>query len=191
MGYYTSTYSTNIFLDKKHFDAVYQKMCELNDFHDIKRGGSFGNNNDKVEGDRYPRDKWFSWMDYNYPETCPDMNSILVQLGFDVTYDKDGNLIDLGYYNKTGSEDYFMSCFSGFVNDGDYIEWKGEENEDFYRFFFENGKMLKQQGSMSVSYDVIEPDVYNFGEPSESDRLFAKWKENFKLEQEAAKSSDN
>ena len=59
MGYYTSTQDTKIFLDKKHFDAVYQKMCQLNDFHDLKRGGSFGNNNDKVEGDRYPRKRTF------------------------------------------------------------------------------------------------------------------------------------
>lgn len=179
MGYYTSTYRTNIFLDKKHFDAVYKKMCELNDFHDLKRGGSFGSNNDPVETDRYPRNKWFSWMDYNYPETCRDMKAILIQLGFSLEFDENGNLIGLDYYDKTGAEDYFISCFAGFVDDGNYIEWKGEENEDYYRFIFRDGKMLKQQGSVSIDYDACEPDVYIFGEPTASDKASIEWWKEF------------
>lgn len=183
MGYYIQTTDTNLFLDKKHFDEVYKKMCELNDFHELKRGGSFGANNDNVEGDRYPRDKWFSWMDYNYPETCEDMNSILVMLGFDVSYDKDGNLVDLSYYNKNGAEDYFLSCFAGFVNDESSISWKGEESEDYYRYFFKDGKMIYQRGEMTLDYTNYE-EVYNFGELSRSDKAAAEWMEKFKAEKQ-------
>jgi hypothetical protein len=40
MGYYIGTEDVNIFLDKKHFDDVYKRMCEINDYDDLKRGGS-------------------------------------------------------------------------------------------------------------------------------------------------------
>jgi serine/threonine protein kinase len=108
MGYFVGTEEVNIFLDKKHFEDVYKKMCELNDYDDLKRGGQFGSNDDPVEGDKYNRNKWFSWMPYNYPETCPDMESILQALGIEFTLDDNGNLTNLGYWDKTGSEDYFL-----------------------------------------------------------------------------------
>lgn len=190
MGYYIETHDQNIFLDKKHFEDVYKKMCELNDYHDLKSGGSYGNNNDAVEGDRYPRDKWFAWMAYNYPEIYSDMHSILEALGFDVEYDADGNLINLSYWNKTGSEDYFFSCFAGFVKDGNFICIKGEESEDYYRYFFKDGKMIKQYGTMIVSYET-DGETYEFGQPSESDKAFAEWKKNLNAAREAEKAENN
>lgn len=189
MGYYTDITETQIFLDKKHFDAVYEKMCKLNDYDELKRGGSFGANNDPKEGERYNSTKWFSWMDYNYPETCANMHAILIQLGFNVSYDLEGNLIDLGYSDKTGAEDYFLSCFAGYVQDGNYIEWKGEENSDYYRFFYENGKMFYQRGEMSVDYDNISSEEYVFGQMSSSDLAMAEFTKKLQEEREAAQKA--
>jgi hypothetical protein len=177
MGYYVGIEDTNIFIDKKDFNEVYKKMCELNDYHDLKRGGSFGANSDAVEGDRYPRNKWFSWMDYNYPEIYSDMASILEALGIEIYYDNDGNLIGLLYNDKTGSEDYFFSCFAGFVKDESYICMKGEENEDYYRYIFKGGKMYLQRAEVIVKYDEENEEVYEFGKMSVSDTALAKWKE--------------
>lgn len=167
MGYYVTLEESDIFIDKKHFDAIYQKMCDLNDFHELKRGGSYGGNNDKVEGDRYPRDKWFSWMDYNYPETCSNMFEILQALGFEWTLDKDGNLVNLAYYDKTGNEEYFLQCFAGYTRDGDYLSFKGEENDDYFRFVFHSGAMSRWHGEVEI--DWIPSEVYEFGKLTEAD----------------------
>lgn len=183
MGYYTSTNDVNIFLDKKHFEDVYKKMCELNDYHDLKRGGSFGVNNDQVEGERYPSNKWFSWMPHNYPETLLSMDAILAELGFDTEYDKDGNLIYLSYNNKTGNEDYFLQCFAGYIKDGSYIGFKGEEDEDYYRFVFEDGKMLMQRGEVSIRYETDE--VYEFGKMNANDVASKIWMDKYRAEKEA------
>lgn len=185
MGYYIGTEDVNIFLDKKYFDDVYKKMCELNDFHELKRGGSFGANTDEVEGDRYPRNKWFSWMEYNYPEIYSDMNSILIALGFDVEYDKEGNLVGLGYWDKSGSEDYFFSCFAGFVKDGSFINMKGEESEDYYRYIFKDGKMIHQGADVVIKYNEVDEEVYEFGKPSSSDLHIIEWGKN--LQEQSAK----
>lgn len=184
MGYYIGTEDVNIFLDKKHFEDVYKKMCELNDYHDLKRGGSFGANTDAVEGDKYPRNKWFSWMEYNYPEIYSDMDSILKSLGFEIEYDKDGNLVGLGYWDKSGNEDYFFSCFAGFVKDGSYINMKGEETEDYYRYIFKDGKMIHQGAEMTIRYLEDDEEVYEFGKMSLKDTSFAKWKEQLDKQRE-------
>lgn len=184
MGYYIGTGDVEIFLDKKHFEDVYKKMCELNDFHELKRGGSFGANTDEVEGDRYPRNKWFSWMEYNYPEIYSDMKSILVALGFEIEYDKDGNLVGLGYYDKSGNEDYFLSCFAGYVKDGSYIEWKGEETDDYFRYIFKDGKMIHQKAEMTLNYSDADSEVYEFGKPNSDDLFMEQWRKN-RLEEEA------
>lgn len=167
MGYYVNTEEVDIFVDKKHFDAIYKKMCELNDFHELKRGGSFGGNNDNVEGERYPRDKWFSWMEYNYPETCNNMFDILQQLGFEWELDEDGNLIDLSYYSKVGNEEYFLQCFAGYTRDGDYLSFKGEESDDYFRFVFFEDEMSRWHGDLKITWEPAE--VYDFGKPTGSD----------------------
>lgn len=182
MGYYVTLEESNIFIEKKHFDAIYQKMCDLNDFHELKRGGGFGMNNDPVEGDRYPRDKWFSWMDYNYPETCSNMFEILQALGFEWTLDKDGNLINLSYYDKTGNEEYFLQCFAGYTRDGDYLSFRGEENDDYFRFVFHSGAMSRWHGQLEI--DWIPAEVYEFGKLTEADAKTKIWVEEFRKNRE-------
>ena len=185
MGYYTSITDSVLLVKQEDFDKVYQKMCELNDYHDLKRGGSFGSNNDNVEGERYPRDKWFSWMDYNYPETCKDLSMILGQIGFDIHYNEDGNLVGLSYCNKTGNEDYFLSCFAGFTPSGSFIEFKGESDDDFYRFLFDKDVMIKQQAEVIINYDGGE--AYEFGKLSQADEASKRWREHWAKELEEKK----
>jgi hypothetical protein len=185
MGYYITTIDSEIFLDKKHFEDVYKKMCELNDFDDLKRGGMSGNKDEDGSKERYNKEKWFSWMEYNYPEIYSDMNSIWVALGFETNYDEDGNLIYLHYGDKTGSEDYFLSCLAGFVKEGSYVEFKGEEDGDYYQYVFTNGKMLHKRGVMTIDYDRLEPETYEFGKMSNSDLELAEWSKKWKAEREA------
>lgn len=190
MGYYVTLEESNIFIDKKHFDAIYQKMCDLNDFHELKRGGSFGGNNDNIEGERYPRDKWFSWMEHNYPETCNNMFDILQELGFEWDLDENGNLINLSYYNKTGNEEYFLQCFAGYTRDGDYLSYKGEENDDYFRFVFFEGVMSRWHGIVKITWEPAE--VYEFGKLTEADAKAKIWAEEYKkkLEREKLEASN-
>lgn len=171
MGYYVRTIDSKVFLDKKHFDDVYKKLCELNDYDDLKRGGSHGGNQEIDTSDRYNKTKWFSWMDYNYPQTCENMHAILTQVGFDCEYDDQGNLVELDYPdNKTGNEDYFLCCLAGYIQDGSFITFKGEEDDDYYRFIFEDGYMYRQYGKVEIVYD--KGDKYEFGKLSVQDSYF-------------------
>ena len=185
MGYYVTTIDSDLFLEKKNFEDVYKKMCELNDFDELKRGGMIGNKDEDGSKERYNKNAWFSWMEYNYPEIYSDMASILLAIGFEIGYDEDGNLNSLHYNDKAGSEDYFLSCFAGFVKEGSFIEWKGEEDGDYYQHVFTNGKMLLKRGEMSIDYDKHEAEAYEFGKMSKSDTELAEWSKRWKAEREA------
>jgi hypothetical protein len=177
MGYYTNLVDSNIFVKKENFQSIYEKMCELNNYDELKRGRSFGIENDDQKDDKWNPNKWFSWMPYDYPDHYKTMDEILVNVGFETTYDKDGNLIGLGYYNKTGNEDYFLECFAGYVEDGNYVQFKGEEDTDYYRFVFSNGRMIRQVGNVSIKWE--HEHVYEFGKMSDHDQAMAKWRDEF------------
>lgn len=178
MGYYVSTVDTNIFLDKKYFKHVYEKMCALNDFDELKRGGCYGGTSEQTG--KYNPNKWFSWMDYNYPETCLTMSDILHQIGFDLSFDDDGNLIGLSYDNKTGNEEYFLACFAPFMRDKSYIEFRGEDADDLYRFYYVNDKCYLQRAQVSYNYEYSEE--LQFAKMTESDKSIQKMMEKYKTE---------
>lgn len=177
MGYYVMTTDVDIFLHKKYFHDVYKKMCKLNDYDELKRGGTHPRNEEYTT--RYNPNVWFSWMEYNYPETCKDMFEILTQVGFSWALDDDGNLVDLRYENnKTGNEDYFLMCFAEYINDGSYITFQGEENYDTYRYVYDSGKMHYYIGEIDIRW--IHRDVYDFGKLSKSDQELKQLSEAFK-----------
>lgn len=139
MGYYVDITECQIFIKKEDFDSCYKAMCELNKLDDLKTGGSWSS-------DGKHNEKWFSWMDKNYPDKCKTMEDILYELGFEaLAFDNDGNLVDLCYNNKIGSEDLFFNSISPWVKSGSYINWVGEDNST-WQYSFNNGSMSVKTG---------------------------------------------
>jgi len=148
MGYYVSITNQNFFVPKENFDAAYKAMCALNDRDDLKSGGSWGGNgitsdSPRPEGMTYHPAKWFSWMPANYPAVCKDFLSILKEMGFEYDLDDSGNLGLVHYDNKTGAEGHFFEAIAPFVQDGSFIEWRGEDGSE-YRWLFTNGTCSEQ-----------------------------------------------
>lgn len=146
MGYYVDIDECNIFIDKNHFNDCYKAMCALNDHDDLKNGGSYGGEIDgksqRPEGLNYRPAKWFSWMDANYPETCPTFTNILHSLGFDPSFDEEGNLIYLRYSSKIGQEELFFNTIAEYIRPGSFITWRGEDG-DMWQWYFD--KTLKHR----------------------------------------------
>ena len=111
-------------LPHKHANLAYWRMCDLNKNDDLKRGGSSTG------------EKWFSWMDANYPETCKTDLDVLVELGFDVEEGDEG-LVIYAYDNKSGQEELFLEAISDLLRTVDnknsslnkpFIVWRGEDD---------------------------------------------------------------
>jgi hypothetical protein len=145
MGYYVDIFDQNFTLKKEHHEAAFKKVCELNDFDDLKRGGG-GElyNQPRPEGMSYHPAKWFSWMAADYPSECKDLVEVLNMIGFDVIEDEAGDIQALYYNDKTGQEELFFSAISEYVVPGSYICWKGED-DTYWRWYFD-GEMQIDAG---------------------------------------------
>lgn len=157
MGYYVNGYG-HLTIEKSKLGDAYKALCALNDRDEIKRGGSYGGggvdqSSPRPEGLSYHPARWFSWMDANYPDTCPDLVSVLTSLGFElVEKDAPNDKVicwDVMYDNKMGQEDLFTEALAPYVATGE-IYWTGEEGEK-WREVFINGSYKRQ--SAVITYE--------------------------------------
>ncbi len=118
MGYYVRLEESTAVLPKKHQAEAYRRMCALNDNDDLKQGGCFGPDGEE---------KWFSWMDSNYPDTCADAKAILADLGFWFDENEDGDLLFTDYDSKAGQEDLFIFTIGNLMTG--YMVWSGEDGD--------------------------------------------------------------
>ena len=153
MGYYVSIEESTFQIPVENLDAAYKAMCELNFTvpNSQKRGGSHPG---KDKAPEYGPHKccWFSWIDWNYNETCTSADEILQQLGFYTYISENGNLHIDGYDSKTGQEDLFLKAIST-LSKG-YIVWKGEEGEIWGETYGGEKVIVKSQGSPDYSHLV-------------------------------------
>lgn len=157
MGYFIGTTDTDFHIRKENFAKGYELLCRLNERDDLKSGRLFGGPpTPKPEGSRSVSDdpnRWFRWMNWNYDETCRNLDEILNQLGFHVVHentglnaiDDPGDIIDLGMENWKGDEEVFLNALAPVVEDGSYLTFRGE-NGDHWRYVFRDGRMDTLQG---------------------------------------------
>ena len=118
MGYYVRLEESTAVLPKKHQAEAYRRMCALNDNDERKQGGSWSDGQEE---------KWFSWMDPNYPDTCADAKAILADLGFWFDENEDGDLLFTEYDSKAGQEDLFIFTIGNLMTG--YMVWSGEDGD--------------------------------------------------------------
>lgn len=120
MGYYVNIVESTAKIPAANLQKAYENMCLLNTTHDHVKRGCCWSGGKQTE-------KFFSWMDENYPETCEDAQAVLEQLGFETEYNEDGDLLITGYDSKTGQEDLFLESITYFTEGT--IEWHGEDGD--------------------------------------------------------------
>jgi len=147
MGYYVNISESSLLIKKENFESCYEAMCDLNNNNSIKNGGAYGVDIQYVEGNKWDKNKWFSWMDWNYPETCKTFIDILEKLGFEYfKFDEQGNLVELNYGSKIGQEQLFFEAIAPYIGKGSYINWVGEDNLMWQWYF--NGKELIEKSAI-------------------------------------------
>jgi len=149
MGYYVHTEGSNFHIKKENFDAAFERACELNKHDELKSGGTIG-------GDGV-RARWFSWVAEDYDKTCTTLAQVFDQFRLEPVY-YNGDIVEITFDSKIGDEDLLLAYIAPFVEDGSYIEWRGEEGERWRHIF--------QNGVMKTSHAVI-----TFPEPEEFSKV--------------------
>lgn len=126
MGYYVNITDANFIIPPENLGEAYRALCALNAHDELKTGGSWG---PLPDGSYGQKEKWFAWMDANYPETCKDAEAIFTALRFETDSNPDDGLTLLGYDSKAGGEEHFLEAVAPFVKPGSYLEWRGEGGE--------------------------------------------------------------
>lgn len=153
MGYNVMITRSTAGIPADKLDEAYRRMCELNvTHHKIKRGGSFGVSVSEGESERGPGpNRWFSWMDWNYPDTCTSAQEILCELGFEVVQEhEDGPLEITGYDEKTGQEELFIETIADLFQTGSTIEWAGEDGA-LWQWVMSKSGLIERSGR--IVYD--------------------------------------
>jgi hypothetical protein len=155
MGYYVSIEESTFMIPAENLDAAYEDMCVLNYTvpNSQKQGGSYPGK-DKAPEYGPHKSCWFSWMEWNYHETCKDAEKILQELGFYTHTDEDGNLHIDGYDSKTGQEDLFLKSICSLAKG--YIVWKGEEGEYWGETYGGDRVIVKERSRHDFS-DLVTP----------------------------------
>jgi len=140
MGFYVTLTNSSAILPKEHQEQAYKILCDLNNRNDLKSGG--GN----PRPDNLPEDKpheytWFSWMPWNYHETCKNVQEIFEELGFDIAEDLNDNISFLNYDSKTGEEGDFFEAIAHLMTG--HMDWCGEDDSHWRWEFSPSGLELK------------------------------------------------
>ena len=159
MGYYVNISASNIKIKAENKQAAYDAVCAINDpkYNHLKNGGSHG-----PDGRTY----WYSWMPENYPEQTETLEDVLELLGFELGYDMDGSIIELGYDNKTGNEDVFFLAMAPYVEAGSYIMWRGEDGAT-WAWEFLHDTMYLRSVQMTLAGDYTRPTYLHVNEDFE------------------------
>jgi hypothetical protein len=151
MGYYVSGAGKFLIRHDK-VDSAYQALCRLNDYDHLKHGGNWPGI-ERPDGATFHPDKWFSWMDADYPSKCNDLWELLDHIGFYVTgypgcpatplHEDPAEMyeISLEYDSKLGQEELFLTALFHFVERG-RVEFAGEDH-DQWCITAENGKVQR------------------------------------------------
>lgn len=82
----------------------------------------------------------YSWVRDNYIDSN-DVTDIFRCWRWDIDMDKHGNIVDIRFDGeKLGDDEVFFKEIAPFVQDGSFIEMRGEDNA-MWRWKFSNGKL--------------------------------------------------
>jgi hypothetical protein len=154
MGYFVEAVYSDYYIPAENVNEAFKRLCALNDLDDIKRGGSYGGEIDskspRPDGLSYHPYRWFSWMDANYPETCSNLNDILVSLGFDIRTSSSGDVHIVNYNDKMGQEDIFLDELSD-ISVG-RIEWIGEDGNAWITKAGEKQNLIQKVREFNLTF---------------------------------------
>lgn len=145
MGYYIEGYGC-ITVKAANTDAAFKAVCQLNADDSIKTGGQHPANQVKPADSRSlgNPNKWFSWMPWNYDETCTSLADVFTELDFEVTTTDDGDIIIGSFDSKSGNETEFLDAIAPFAEPTEY-DWLGEDGSR-WRDVYADGKREELTG---------------------------------------------
>ncbi len=141
MGYYVSITDADCTIPVADAGEAFYTLTLLDDsqYDKYKSGGRWSQGKQTS--------KWFAWMPEKL-ESLGSLQGILEHMGFEVSEEQVLGVDVLritDYDSKSGDEDYLMATIAPWVTKGSWIEWRGEDGEQ-WRWEFDGSRMLRREG---------------------------------------------
>ncbi|MGA1739113.1 MAG: hypothetical protein ACO4AM_07520 [Candidatus Nanopelagicaceae bacterium] len=161
MGYYIRTPNTSFAIRTENLPRFFDLVSNLMSDENIEENGQGGSWSGGVK-----RQGWYSWVSTDKVRRAVldrDIHAVFEEWGYDleITVEYDGVtnfFLDIrGGEAKIGDEETFFAAIAPVVEDGSFLDVKGEDDEE-WRWMWENGKFYSQE--------VIRKEII-FGEPNQ------------------------
>lgn len=148
MGYYVSICNSTFGIKKNNLDAALAALKALN-------GPEYDNHKIKPYGTGAGR-PYYSWMSADWDETCSSVAEVLNMLDLETVVDEQGDLYITNFDSKWRSQiTIFLSALAPYAIEGSFIEFDGEEHDDFWRFQVDDGALVEYRGV--ITWDRVGP----------------------------------
>jgi hypothetical protein len=141
MGYCMSQENAEFRIAKSKHAAAIKKLKELMKRTDLMRGGS------NLGGKWIPH---FSWVETDEVLNATSLAEVMEAFRWTVEHDADdGNITSISFSGeKLGDDQHFFEAIAEFVDDGSFIEMRGEDGA-LWRWIFSGGKVTEKHATVS------------------------------------------
>jgi len=145
MGYYHEIIEDNFTIPVAGFAPICKHMIDCGftkPTEQVASGRTFSG--------KQTQEVFYSWTSTDKLVACAlenDLIGIFKEFGFDVQMDGEGGICGLSYGNKSGDEDQLFRVIAPFMEDYQFVSFRGEDGA-LYRYFFVNQELRVCEGKI-------------------------------------------
>lgn len=138
MGYYHTIIDDDFHIPAEGFAPICKHLldCGFMEPTEATAGG-------KTFSGGQTQEVFYAWTSTEKLKECAEKNDLIgifTEFGFDVQTDDHGGIRGLAYDNKAGDEDQLFRSIAPFMDDFQYVSYRGEDGA-LYRYFFVDQEM--------------------------------------------------
>ena len=136
MGYYMNMVDADFMIKSENVEPAFQAIKKLIDQVDERGGGgSYFNGVSK---------RHYSWVSTEELVKSKSLSEFMDEWRWEIDFDENGNVNDICFCGeKLGDDEILFEALAPFVEEGSYIEMRGEES-DLWRWVFQNGECVEK-----------------------------------------------
>jgi hypothetical protein len=145
MGYYHTIIDANIYIPASGFAPICKHLIDSG-FTKPTEATAMG----KTFSGGKTEEVFYAWTDTKKLVKCAegdDLVGIFEEFGFEVQTDDIGSIRGLSYDSKAGDEEQLFRAIAPFMQDYEYISFRGEDGA-LYRYFFADQEMHICEGQI-------------------------------------------
>jgi hypothetical protein len=145
MGYYHTIIEDNFRIPAEGFAPICKHLLDsgfTNPTEAVASGKTFSGG--------HTQEVFYAWTSTEKLKKCAEENDLIgifTEFGFEVQTDDHGGIHGLAYDNKSGDEDQLFRCIAPFMDDFQFVSYRGEDGM-LYRYYFVNQEMKICEGKI-------------------------------------------